>query len=68
MSAGRNVDKILRVLDSVQMPARHKVAAPVNREQGDDGDIVGPVLNDDAGRLSKRKASGPQLCIVKQPA
>ncbi|MGF1627051.1 MAG: peroxiredoxin [Alphaproteobacteria bacterium] len=69
MSTGRNFDEILRVLDSMQLTARHKVATPVNWQKGEDVIIV-PALNDEA---AKEKFPGgwktmkPYLRVVPQP-
>lgn len=49
MSSGRNFDEVLRLLDSIQLTARHSVATPVNWKQGEDCIIV-PSLNDEAAR------------------
>jgi alkyl hydroperoxide reductase subunit AhpC len=69
MTTGRNFDEILRVLDSMQLTARHKVATPVNWKQGDDVIIAGSVSDDDAKKLFPEgwKAPKPYLRIVKQP-
>ena len=69
MTTGRNFDEILRVLDSMQMTARHKVATPVNWRPGDDVIIAGSVSDDDARKLFPEgwKAPKPYLRIVKQP-
>jgi alkyl hydroperoxide reductase subunit AhpC len=69
MSTGRNFDEVLRVLDSIQLTARHQVATPVNWKSGDDCIIVPSVSDDDA----KKKFPGgwktvkPYLRIVPQP-
>jgi alkyl hydroperoxide reductase subunit AhpC len=69
-STGRNFDEILRVIDSLQLTDRHKVATPVNWRPGDDVIIVPSLSNEDASRLypggwdEKR----PYLRMVKQPA
>ncbi len=70
MTTGRNFDEILRVLDSIQMTARHKVATPVNWKQGDDVIIAGSVSDEDAKKLFPDgwKAPKPYLRIVKQPS
>ena len=70
MITGRNFDEILRVLESMQMTAKHKVATPVNWKQGDDVIIVGSVSDDDAKKLfpQRWKAPKPYLRIVKQPS
>jgi len=68
-STGRNFDEILRVIDSMQLTDKFKVATPVNWKHGDDVIIVGAVSNDDAkvlfpGGWDEKK---PYLRIVKQP-
>ena len=69
MSTGRNFDEILRVLDSMQLTARHKVATPVNWKNGEDVIIAGSVSDDDAKKLFPDgwKAPKPYLRVVKQP-
>ncbi len=69
MTTGRNFDEILRVLDSIQMTAKHKVATPVNWKQGDDVIIAGSVSDEDAKTLFPDgwKAPKPYLRITKQP-
>jgi alkyl hydroperoxide reductase subunit AhpC len=69
MTTGRNFDEILRVLDSMQLTAKHKVATPVNWKQGDDVIIAGSVSDEDAKTLFPDgwKAPKPYLRIVKQP-
>jgi thioredoxin-dependent peroxiredoxin len=69
MTTGRNFDEILRVLDSMQMTAKHKVATPVNWKPGEDVIIAGSVSDDDAKTLFPQgwKAPKPYLRIVKQP-
>jgi alkyl hydroperoxide reductase subunit AhpC len=69
MTTGRNFDEILRVLDSMQLTAKHKVATPVNWKQGEDVIIAGSVSDDDAKKLFPAgwKAPKPYLRIVKQP-
>src|SRR5438046_4502743 len=51
MTTGRNFDEVLRVIDSLQLTATHKVATPVNWQPGDDVIIAGSVSNDDATEL-----------------
>ena len=69
MTTGRNFDEILRVLDSMQLTAKHKVATPANWKHGDDVIIAGSVSDDDAKTLFPAgwKAPKPYLRIVKQP-
>jgi alkyl hydroperoxide reductase subunit AhpC len=70
MTTGRNFDEILRVLDSMQMTAKYKVATPVNWKQGDDVIIAGSVPDEDARTMFPAgwKAPKPYLRITKQPA
>jgi alkyl hydroperoxide reductase subunit AhpC len=69
MTTGRNFDEILRVLDSMQMTAKHKVATPVNWKQGEDVIIAGSVSDEDAKKLFPGgwKAPKPYLRVVPQP-
>ncbi len=69
MTTGRNFDEILRVLDSMQLTAKHKVATPVNWKNGDDVIIAGSVSDDDAKTLFPGgwKSPKPYLRLVKQP-
>lgn len=69
MTTGRNFDEILRVLDSLQLTARHKVATPVNWKPGEDVVIAGSVSDDDARTLFPDgwKALTPYLRITRQP-
>ena len=69
MTTGRNFDEVLRVIDSLQLTAKHKVATPVNWKQGDDVIIAGSVSEDEA-RLKYPdgwKAPKPYIRIVPQP-
>ncbi len=69
MSTGRNFDEVLRVIDSIQLTARHKVATPVNWKQGEDVIILGSVSDDEAKQKYPGgwKAPKPYLRIVPQP-
>ena len=69
MTTGRNFDEILRVLDSMQLTAKHKVATPANWKQGEDVIIAGSVSDDDAKKLFPQgwKAPKPYLRITKLP-
>jgi alkyl hydroperoxide reductase subunit AhpC len=69
MTTGRNFDEVLRVIDSMQLTAKHKVATPVNWKQGDDVIIAGSVTDDDAKKIYPDgwKAPKPYLRIVPQP-
>jgi len=69
MTTGRNFDEVLRVLDSMQLTAKHKVATPVNWKQGEDVIIAGSVSDDEAKQKYPEgwKAPKPYLRIVKQP-
>jgi thioredoxin-dependent peroxiredoxin len=69
MSTGRNFDEVLRVLDSIQLTAKHKVATPVNWKQGEDVIIVPAVSDDEAKQKYPEgwKSPKPYLRIVPQP-
>ncbi|HEY7758459.1 MAG TPA: peroxiredoxin [Burkholderiales bacterium] len=69
MSTGRNFDEVLRVLDSMQLTAKHKVATPVNWKQGEDVIIVPSVPDEEAKKQFPGgwKAPKPYLRIVPQP-
>jgi alkyl hydroperoxide reductase subunit AhpC len=69
MSTGRNFDEVLRVIDSLQLTAKHKVATPVNWHQGDDV-IILPAVSDEEARQKYPQgwqAPRPYLRIVPQP-
>jgi alkyl hydroperoxide reductase subunit AhpC len=70
MTTGRNFDEVLRVLDSLQLTARCKVATPVNWRQGDDVIIAGSVSDEEAKKAYPEgwKAPRPYIRIVPQPA
>jgi thioredoxin-dependent peroxiredoxin len=69
MSTGRNFDEILRVVDSLQLTAKHKVSTPVNWKHGEDVIISGSVSDDDAKTLFPAgwRSPKPYIRIVKQP-
>jgi alkyl hydroperoxide reductase subunit AhpC len=69
MSTGRNFDEVLRLLDSIQLTAKYKVATPVNWKQGQDVIIVPSVSDDEAKQRFPQgwKAPKPYLRIVPQP-
>jgi alkyl hydroperoxide reductase subunit AhpC len=68
MTTGRNFEEVLRVIDSLQLTARHKVATPANWQQGQDVVIAGSVTNEQAketfGTWAEPK---PYIRIVAQP-
>ena len=70
MTTGRNFDEVLRVIDSLQLTANHKVATPANWTQGDDVIIAGSVSDDEAKETYPDgwDAPRPWLRIVKQPS
>ena len=69
MTTGRNFDEVLRVIDSLQLTAKHKVSTPVNWKQGEDVIIAGSVSDEEAKKTYPQgwKAPKPYLRIVPQP-
>jgi alkyl hydroperoxide reductase subunit AhpC len=69
MTTGRNFDEILRVIDSLQLTARHRVATPANWKQGEEVIIAGSVSNDEAKQIfGDWKEPKPYIRIVPQPS
>jgi len=69
MTTGRNFDEVLRVIDSMQLTAKHRVATPVNWKPGDDVIIAGSVSDEEAKKIYPDgwKSPKPYLRIVRQP-
>jgi alkyl hydroperoxide reductase subunit AhpC len=68
MTTGRNFDEVLRVVDSLQLTAKHRVSTPVNWKQGEDVIIAGSVTNDEAKQIfGDWKEPKPYIRIVPQP-
>jgi thioredoxin-dependent peroxiredoxin len=68
MTTGRNFDEVIRVIDSLQLTANHKVATPANWQQGEDVIIAGSVNNDQAKEIfGTWKEPKPYMRIVPQP-
>jgi alkyl hydroperoxide reductase subunit AhpC len=69
MTTGRNFDEVLRVVDSLQLTAKHRVATPANWRSGDDVVIAGSVSDEEAKKIYPEgwKAPRPYIRIVRQP-
>ena len=69
MTTGRNFDEVIRVIDSLQLTAKHRVATPVNWKHGEDVITAGSVTDDEAKRIYPEgwKSPRPYLRIVPQP-
>ena len=69
MTTGRNFDEVLRVIDSLQLTAKHRVSTPVNWKQGEDVIIAGSVSNDEAKEIwpDGWESPKPYIRIVPQP-
>ena len=69
MTTGRNFDEVLRVVDSLQLTAKHRVATPANWKQGEDVILTGGVTDDEAKKLYPQgwKTPKPYIRIVPQP-
>jgi alkyl hydroperoxide reductase subunit AhpC len=68
MTTGRNFDEVLRVIDSLQLTAKHRVATPVNWQQGEDVIIAGSVSNDEAKEIfGEWESPKPYIRVVPQP-
>ena len=70
MTTGRNFDEVLRVIDSLQLTAKHKVSTPVNWKSGEDVIIAGSVSDEEARQMYPQgwKAPRPYIRIVPQPS
>ena len=69
MTTGRNFDEVLRVIDSLQLTAKHRVATPANWKQGEDVILTGAVTDDEAKKLYPQgwKTPKPYIRVVPQP-
>ena len=69
MTTGRNFEEVLRVIDSMQLTTKHRVATPVNWKQREDVSIAGSVSDEEAKKIYPQgwKAPRPYIRIVPQP-
>jgi thioredoxin-dependent peroxiredoxin len=68
MTTGRNFDEVLRVIDSLQLTAKHRVATPANWKQGEDVILTGAITDDEAKKLHPGyKQPKPYIRTAPQP-
>ena len=68
MTTGRNFDEVVRVIDSLQLTAKHKVATPANWKQGEDVIIAGSVSDDDAKKQYPARLEGAEALPADRAA